>query len=145
MQNELMCSIQNYGYDVILQSQLMLYKLFPPSDWYCHPANERSKKEVAEVLPASQIPGLSHLPDDSAMEMEDDRAFKRKWIRDTDSKYVRLAKGGGRHDLLTFRDPKPRADEAKLYPRVDWFDHEYVPEDEEATQEQDTELPQKPL
>ena len=59
----------------------------------------------------------------------DDRHFRRKWIRDTDSKYIKLAKGGGKKDLLTFRSPPVRAEEPLAYPRVDWFDHEH-PEDE---------------
>jgi hypothetical protein len=43
----------------------------------------------------SQIPGLSNIPEDSITD-DNDRCFRRKWIRDTDSKYVKLAKAGGR-------------------------------------------------
>ena len=28
---------------------------------------------------------------------------------------------GGREDLLRMRSPKPKSEEAKPYPRVDWF------------------------
>lgn len=49
--------------------------------------------------------------------------MKRGWLRDSDSKYVRLAKLGGRKDLLSMRSPPPKPDAPKPYPRVDWFDH----------------------
>ena len=38
-----------------------------------------------------------------------------------DTKYVRMAKMGGREDLLRHRDPKPKPKEAVPYPRNDWF------------------------
>lgn len=118
-----------------------------PSDWFCHPANKKKETEAVGAPPASQIPGLSNLPDDATIETEDDRTFRRKWIRDTDSKYIRLAKKGGRQDLLAFREPKPKSDEAVEYPRVDWFDHEHPYDEEEETNEnpQETERSQKPL
>lgn len=47
----------------------------------------------------SQIPGLNNISEDST-EDEDQRCFRRKWIRDTDSKYVKLAKAGGRKRKL---------------------------------------------
>lgn len=80
--------------------------------------------------PASQIPGIGGLPDEQANPEGDDRHFRRKWIRDTDSKYIKLAKGGGRKNLLAFRSPPLKAEEPLPYPRVDWFDHEHLPEDE---------------
>lgn len=55
-------------------------------------------------------------------EMEE-RRFRRKWIRDTDSKYIQLAKGGGRKNLLTYKDPPVEDKTSVGYPRVDWFDH----------------------
>jgi len=42
----------------------------------------------------SQIPGLSSDADQQAG--EDNNYSTRKWIRDTDSEYVKLAKSGGR-------------------------------------------------
>ena len=112
------------------------------SDWYCHPANKRVEKEPIVAPPASQIPGLSTLPDDVAMETEDDRTCRRKWIRDTDTKYIRLAKRGGRQGLLAFKDPKPPAEEAVPYPRVDWFDHENAEDEETKEHSEETETKQ---
>lgn len=39
----------------------------------------------------------------------------------TDTKYIRLAKKGGREDLLQFKEPKPRSKEPVSYPKNDWF------------------------
>ncbi|XP_078621682.1 uncharacterized protein C7orf57-like [Branchiostoma floridae x Branchiostoma japonicum] len=98
-------------------------------DWFYH-APLKSKKDSAQVAvpPASQIPGLSQLPPD--MPYDDDPAAKRKWIRDTDTKYIKLAKQGGRQDLLRYRSPPDRTKGPVPYPRVDWFDHD-VPQEEE--------------
>lgn len=84
--------------------------------WFYHTPNKARKAEPIMVPPASQIPGLSAV----APEPEDQESV-RGWIRDTDSDYVRLAKTGGRKDLLAYRDPKPCPDKPKNYPRVDWF------------------------
>lgn len=95
-------------------------------DWYYHaPSKNPTTHEAQEPPPPSQIPGLSNvieLPD----EMEE-RRFRRKWIRDTDSKYIQLAKGGGRKNLLSYKDPPEETQLSMGYPRVDWFDH-YNPE-----------------
>ena len=64
----------------------------------------------------SQIPGLGGptppSPDSS----------RRNLFRDTDSDYVRLAKQGGRSDLLqnNYSD-RGRSTQAVDYPRVDWY------------------------
>ena len=65
------------------------------SDWFYHIPAARSKSTASVAIPVqSQIPGLSNVAED--LTDENDRHFKRKWIRDTDSKYVKLAKAGGR-------------------------------------------------
>ena len=66
--------------------------------------------------PPSQIPLLSNLPPEPEMP----QGF-RGMIKESDSAYVRLAKQGGRPDLLQFKDIKPREHKAKGYPRVDWY------------------------
>ena len=99
------------------------------SDWYYHAPSKRVVQPAKPAPPASQIPGIGGLPDELANPEGDDRHFRRKWIRDTDSKYIKLAKGGGRKNLLTFRSPQVKAEEPVPYPRVEWFDHEH-PEEE---------------
>ncbi|RMX55059.1 hypothetical protein pdam_00007275 [Pocillopora damicornis] len=98
-------------------------------DWYYHAPSKRVVQPAKPAPAASQIPGIGGLPDELANPEGDDRHFRRKWIRDTDSKYIKLAKGGGRKNLLTFRSPQVKAEEPVPYPRVEWFDHEH-PEEE---------------
>lgn len=82
--------------------------------WFYHaPARKQSNEAV--LYPAmSQIPGLS----------EDDGAPDepiRPLFRDTDTKYIRLAKQGGRANLLQIKENSTEKREAQLYPRNDWF------------------------
>lgn len=65
-------------------------------DWYYHIPLKRSEEPVNSEVPpqpASQIPGLGDFGDP-----HDEITFggRRKWIKDTDSDYVKLAKQGGR-------------------------------------------------
>lgn len=117
------------GMTVMLQfAQLTLLFFF--IDWYYHAPSKKAVQSPKAVPPASQIPGIGGLPDESAFPEGDDRHFRRKWIRDTDSNYIKLAKGGGRKNLLAFRSPPLKTEEPVPYPRVDWFDHEHPDEDE---------------
>ena len=85
--------------------------------WFYHaPARPQKNAEPVGAPPPSQIPGLSELPPDMPF-IEPPRTL----IKESDSAYIRLAKGGGRHDLLVFRDPKPKPDQAKGYPRTEWY------------------------
>ena len=54
---------------------------------------------VQQMQPASQIPGLGN-HDETPVDLSEDVHLRRKWFRDTDSKYVRLAKGGGRKGIF---------------------------------------------
>ncbi|XP_028403058.1 uncharacterized protein C7orf57 homolog [Dendronephthya gigantea] len=91
-------------------------------DWFYHIPAARSKNPPSIIAPIqSQIPGLGNIPE-GAIPNDNDKHFKRKWFRDTDSKYVKLAKAGGRKNLLSFM-PGKLSSEPVLYPRVDWFDH----------------------
>lgn len=106
-------------------------------DWFYHAPSRKTSTAAKPAPPASQIPGIGGLKDECANPEQDDRHFRRKWIRDTDSKYIKLAKAGGRKNLLAFRSPPTKADEPVPYPRVDWFDHD-PPEDEESNEFQCT-------
>jgi len=96
-------------------------------DWFYHAPSEHMPPSDVKVIPASQIPGLSQLEDES-MESGDIQ-YKRKWIRDTDSKYTKLAKAGGRKDLVVYKEHKATEDGPVPYPRSDWFDHVIVEEE----------------
>lgn len=92
-------------------------------DWFYHAPSAKPQGSSCIVAPVtSQIPGLNNISEDST-EDEDQRCFRRKWIRDTDSKYVKLAKAGGRKHLLKFDNNSKLSSKPVLYPRVDWFDH----------------------
>jgi len=43
------------------------------------------------------------------------------WIKESDSKYIQLAKMGGRQDLLSYNPPDTHSEEPVGYPRVDWY------------------------
>nr|XP_039266465.1 uncharacterized protein C7orf57 homolog [Styela clava] len=92
--------------------------------WFYHAPSKRTEKPQKLAPAASQIPGLA------ALDPLDQEAWERevgiksqKQAKESDSHYIRLAKQGGRKNLLTFRDIKPPSEEIQPYPRVDWFDH----------------------
>ena len=66
--------------------------------------------------PLSQIPGLSN-----EAYLSPEEPSKGLWIKETDSKYVQLAKQGGRPGLLCAATPEPPSEEPVGYPRVDWY------------------------
>ena len=103
-------------------------------DWYYHAPIKRTTKSPKAAPPASQIPGIGGLKDEFANPESDERHFRRKWIRDTDSKYIKMAKQGGRKNLLAYHSPPVKPDEPVPYPRVEWFDHDHPEEDDEAGQ-----------
>lgn len=51
---------------------------------------EKPMNSDIPLPPTSQIPGLAKAPNEGTF------GCRRKWIKDTDSAYVRLAKQGGR-------------------------------------------------
>lgn len=110
---------------------LKVFFFFFVPDWFYHAPSQKTSTSAKPAPPASQIPGIGGLKDEFANPEQDDRHFRRKWIRDTDSKYIKLAKAGGRKNLLAFRSPPIKADEPVPYPRVDWFDHD-LPEHEDS-------------
>ncbi|NP_001123673.1 uncharacterized protein C7orf57 homolog [Xenopus tropicalis] len=68
-------------------------------EWFYHaPLKQEDMSVSAAVLPpTSQIPGLSDLAEPHNESFNQSR---KKWIKDTDSDYVKLAKQGGRPELL---------------------------------------------
>ncbi|KAL8601497.1 hypothetical protein ACOMHN_000439 [Nucella lapillus] len=97
--------------------------------WFYHaPAKKVENPEPVGAPPASQIPGLGDiavLPPEQPREM----VFK-----DTDSKYICLAKMGGRKDLLVIRPNSGTKKEPKGYPRSDWYYLEDNAQQERARQ-----------
>ncbi|XP_036057080.1 uncharacterized protein C7orf57 homolog isoform X2 [Onychomys torridus] len=96
---------------------------YAPCDWYYHLPVKRSEKAVG-APPASQIPGLSDLGDSPNGNLP--RA-RRYWIKETDSDYVKLAKQGGRPDLLKHFVPGTRKGSPVAYSMPDWYIHHSKP------------------
>ncbi|XP_007887887.1 uncharacterized protein C7orf57 isoform X1 [Callorhinchus milii] len=92
-------------------------------DWFYHaprkPVNKPERVEV-QLPPTSQIPGLSDLAEPHKEITFDNR---RKWIRDTDSDFIKLSKQGGRPDLLRHHTPPPKKTSPILYLQPDWYVH----------------------
>ena len=86
------------------------------SGWFYHAPAKKKNSEPVVPPPLSQIPGLSN---EAYLQAED--LPKGRWIRETDSKYVQLAKQGGRPDLLCTVTPEPPSEEPVGYPRPDWY------------------------
>uniref|UniRef100_A0A8C3VHQ5 Chromosome 7 open reading frame 57 n=1 Tax=Catagonus wagneri TaxID=51154 RepID=A0A8C3VHQ5_9CETA len=96
---------------------------YAPCDWYYHHSVKRSEKAV-DVPAASQIPGLS---DRRAPHDGHTLGLRRYWVKETDSEYVKLAKQGGRPDLLKHFAPGTRTGSPVAYSLPDWYIHHSKP------------------
>ncbi|XP_069586490.1 uncharacterized protein C7orf57 homolog isoform X2 [Ranitomeya imitator] len=99
----------------------------PPSrhatcDWFYHaPLKQTEKTSKVDIPPTSQIPGLSDLAEPHNEVKYEGR---KKWINGSDSDYVKLAKQGGRPDLLKHIDPPLKKTLPVSYAPPDWYSHE---------------------
>ncbi|PNJ39517.1 C7orf57 isoform 3 [Pongo abelii] len=96
---------------------------YAPCDWYYHVPVKHSEKAV-DAPPGSQIPGLSNLGDSHSENLPGTRRY---WIKETDSEYVKLAKQGGRPDLLKHFAPGTRKGSPVAYSLPDWYIHHSKP------------------
>jgi len=103
-----------------------MYQKPSETGWFYHAPPRPAVGPEIGVPPPSQIPGLA-----GELGMLPPEPLPRTRIMETDSKYVRLAKAGGREDLLQFTHPGKRSEEPKGYPRVDWFYLEDIRAEEE--------------
>ncbi len=72
-----------------------LFNFFLSSDWFYHAPKKRTDNAPAKDYPApSQIPMLSNAMIEE--DVRDESGTMRGWIRESDSKYVKLAKMRGR-------------------------------------------------
>ena len=88
--------------------------------WFVHAPLKNESRPLVHAQPPSNIPYLN-----GVMDNENDLAPGRKdlWFRETDSDYVKLAKMGGRHDLLVHKNTpgKSVSKEPVGYPRPAWW------------------------
>ncbi|KAM4705395.1 uncharacterized protein C7orf57 homolog isoform 2-T2 [Rhinophrynus dorsalis] len=101
-------------------------------EWFYHtPLKQTEAAREVALPPTSQIPGLSDLAEPHNESSTDKR---RKWIRDTDSDYVKLAKQGGRPDLLKQITTTPKKTSPVSYAVPDWYTHENLTPTPEHTE-----------
>nr|XP_032652712.1 uncharacterized protein C7orf57 homolog isoform X3 [Chelonoidis abingdonii] len=110
-------------------------------EWYYHVPLKRLEKTMnseISIPPPSQIPGLSNLG-----EHHNEITFgsRRKWIKDTDSEYVKLAKQGGRPDLLKHFTPSTRKTSPVAYAVPDWYTHHSKPLTDDESKAQVSSMP----
>jgi len=103
-----------------------MYQKPSETGWFYHAPPRPAVGPEVGVPPPSQIPCLA-----GDMGTVNPEPIPRTRILETDSKYVRLAKAGGREDLLQFTHPGKRSDQPQAYPRVDWFYLEDIRAEEE--------------
>ncbi|XP_066441734.1 uncharacterized protein C7orf57 homolog [Eleutherodactylus coqui] len=91
-------------------------------DWFYHaPLKQTKTTTKSDLPPTSQIPGLSDLAEPHNELKNESR---KQWVKETDSEYVKLAKQGGRPDLLKHMDPAPKKAQPMSYAPPDWYSHE---------------------
>ncbi|XP_056376234.1 uncharacterized protein C7orf57 homolog [Hyla sarda] len=100
-------------------------------DWFYNaPSKQTEKSSKSDLPPTSQIPGLSDLAEPHN---ELKNKGRRQWITETDSEYVKLAKQGGRPDLLKQIDSPPKKTQPVSYAPPDWYSHEQLIQPPEST------------
>ena len=95
--------------------------------WYCYyvPSNRQERKDSKPLqrIPISQVPDLTkEAPIKESTELKEKKKFIR--ILETDSKYVKLAKAGGRKNLLCYRENERRNTTPKEYKVPEWYYHD---------------------
>ncbi|XP_074942253.1 uncharacterized protein C7orf57 homolog [Phalacrocorax aristotelis] len=85
---------------------------------------EKSVTSKSPLTPASQVQGLGDL---AKAPHEVPSGCCRKWIKETHSAYIRLAKRGGRPDLLKHYTPVTRRTSPAAYAVPDWYSHRSSP------------------
>lgn len=88
--------------------------------WFVHAPLKNEPRPIVYAQPPSNIPYLN-----GVMDNEENMADQRKdlWFKETDSDYIKLAKMGGRHDLLVHKNSpeKTTSKEPVGYPRPAWW------------------------
>lgn len=83
--------------------------------WFYQAPARKVYREPVLAPPPSQIPGLGDI------EPLQPDVPKEMYFKETDTKYVRLAKMGGRKDLLAIKPNPNEKKEPVPYPRSEWF------------------------
>lgn len=91
--------------------------------WYCYYTPNR-KKQDSKTLPKVRI---SQVPDLTKEAVKEDIVLHKNInvgrVLETDSKFVKLAKTGGRKNLLCYRENEPNSTGPKAYYVPEWYHH----------------------
>ena len=91
--------------------------------WYCYsiPNREKQDSKTLPKVPISQVPDLTNetVKEDSALQ----KNINVGRVLETDSKYVKLAKTGGRKNLLCYLENEPKNTGPKAYHVPEWYHH----------------------
>ena len=106
--------------------------------WYCYYVPRRSKEqqEPTQRIPISQVPDLTKEATKEIPELKE--TINRGKVLETDSKYVKLAKTGGRKNLLCYRENVRKNTGPKDYKVPEWYYHDdgKGKEDQELSEEE---------
>lgn len=92
--------------------------------WYCHATSrppERPSSKFNKAL--SQVPDLNNGKDSSHLQKEESKKYVKGAIHPSDTKYIRLAKAGGRKHLLSFVENQEKSKSPQPYPVPNWYGH----------------------
>ncbi|GFR77972.1 hypothetical protein ElyMa_005838200 [Elysia marginata] len=108
--------------------------------WFYHAPAKKTITEKVDYPAPSNIPGIG-FDEPGSLEPEQ---VKEMMFRETDSQYIRLAKMGGRKDLLAFTPERYRAKQQETgYPRNEWYyleDNRIEDEEKKAQEEKEWEF-----
>ncbi|XP_068720942.1 uncharacterized protein C7orf57-like [Montipora capricornis] len=101
---------------------------------YCYLNPIRKKQDLKnskKIPPISQVPDLTK--ESGKVHIDQQKNNKARRVLENDSKYLKLAKTGGRKSLLCYRENERRNSRPKLYEVPEWYCHE----DEKPSEERE--------
>ncbi|XP_078369507.1 uncharacterized protein C7orf57 homolog [Oculina patagonica] len=94
--------------------------------WYCYYVPSRRRKQqdskAARRIPISQVPDLTKEAPKESTNLKEKKYVRH--ILETDSKYLKLAKTGGRRNLLCYRENEGKNTAPKEYKVPEWYYHD---------------------
>lgn len=107
--------------------------------WYCYyiPREKPDSKPIQRV-PISQVPDLTNETARLVIKnAEENKYLNVGRVSETDSKYVKLAKTGGRKNLLCYKENERRNSEPRRYKVPDWYYHDNSKVEEQELSEEE--------
>ena len=92
--------------------------------WYCYyvPNRQKQDSKPPQKVPISQVPDLTK--ETTKEDKDSQRNVNVGGVLETDSKYVKLAKTGGRKNLLCYRENERKNTGPKAYDVPVWYYHD---------------------